>query len=153
MARDPAEHARRLAAKIERDVRNAAGAGVAAALQFFRGRLIETISISANPIRRTDRSGNLYYVAGTPATKGAPIRKLSGRAIQSVTTEMISETEGVLGMSAVSPKGFRYPAYHEIEQPNRSGSGKHKFIAPTVARYKKDLATIIGGKVKVVIEG
>lgn len=159
---DPIARAKKLAELIERDVRNGAGRGLKSALQFFQARLIETMSVSANPIRRPDKNGNLRYIARTKATKGAPIRKLSGIAIKSVNTKMISPLEGVIGIPATSQNGiattsgkngFSYPRYHELDLPGMPGSGQHKFIAPTVAKHRGNLETIIGGAVKVGIEG
>lgn len=153
MAVDPVLKAQQLADQIKKEVEGAAGAGLKAAVEFFKARLIETISVSALPKRARSKTGEIYYRAGEPATPGAPIRKLSGDTVKKTTSAMVSELEGVIGVASRSPNNFRYPEYWEIVDPGKPGSGKHQFIAPTVAKYSGDMAKIVGENVKLVIQG
>lgn len=112
--------------------------------------------------------GPKYPVATTPATPGAPMRVVSGRFEQSLTSEMESEFTALIGSDARAPERgirqlivsfhgvrrvggkFNYPAYHEI--PNYdgySGAGRHQTIGPALVRHMDDLARVIGGEVKV----
>lgn len=138
--------AKALAARISAAVERGAGKGVKAAAAFLTARTKETMSVPAPRRRAADRAGNMRYVATTPATAGAPIRKLSSRARTAQTWMMVTPTKAALGNSARSDKGFNYPRFHEIDEGG--GSGQHQFIKPTFERYKDDVRKIIGGEVK-----
>ena len=136
----PQQQAQVLAQRIQAQVVRAAGKGLMAAAIFLAARVKETMSEPA-PRKRTPGGG---YRATTRATPGAPIRKLSGRARGSVFRRQISDTQVAVGTNAKSDKGFNYPKYHERPMRGQSGSGKHRFIAPTVRQYRAELARIIG---------
>ncbi len=131
-----------LAEKIKLEVVQAASAGLNAGRIFLAARIKETISVPAP--RRQLASGK--YVATVKAIAGAPIRKLSGRARQGVTSRMVGPGVAVVGVIAKSELGFNYPKYHEVPQAG-SGGGKHRFIEPTVKQYMAALKTIISSEV------
>lgn len=146
-----------LAAKIARQVDTSAGKGLDAARRFMTARVKETMSVPAPrravrlpPVGGAKRGAISHYVATTPATAGAPIRKLSSRARTATTSKMLTPRTAVVGVNARAnptrkwPRGFNYPKYHELELPGMVGSGRHKFIAPTVEKYKADAAKICG---------
>lgn len=134
-----------LAYKIRREVILSAGKGLDYARVFLAARLKETMSVSAPRKRVTPAGGGIpYYRATTPATVGAPIRKVSGKAQQSVTSLMVSPVKAVVGVNAKSEKGFNYPKFHEIATPGNVHSGQHKFMEPTVQKYERDLLVIVG---------
>lgn len=150
-----------LAAKIRDQVDRMAGRGLNAARIFMAGRIKETLSVPAPrravrlPVQPGQRKGAIsHYVAVTPATVGAPPRKLSSRLRTSVTSMMVTPKTAVVGTNARAnptrkyPRGFKYDKYHELEQAGMPGSGQHKFIAPTVAQYKRDAALICGRAIR-----
>ncbi len=158
------EKAAALAQKIDRQVKAAAGRGLNSARLFIEGRVKETASVKA-PTRRS-KSGRLY--ATTRATPGAPLRVVSGRFRQSITSEMVSETEAIVGSNARAPVaiqrartiivsvhgvaqqgGFNYPAYHSIDNwHGYAGAGQHKTFQPVFEQYRDQMAIIVGGAVK-----
>ncbi len=161
MAKTPQEQAAELAAKIKRDVEAAAGKGLNAAIRFLASRVKETLSVPAPRRRVKARNGDIYYVATTKATPGAPPRMLSGRMRGSITSQMISALEGAVGSNARAPtgvvakalenlgaiedaQGFNYPRYHEEHD--------HKFLEPTYEKHKADIAKIVGRPVAAVFK-
>jgi hypothetical protein len=148
----PEEKARKLVEKIKQDVIKGAGAGINAALFFYKARVIEALNVVA-PTRKVTINGNITKVATTRALKNAPMRKVTGRAQKSVTSEMRGALAGVVGMNARSDANFNYPKYHEIVDPARIMSGQHQSLIPTYNRYKKEIWTIVGKQVKFQIGG
>ena len=143
-----------LAARIKAQVDAGASKGLAAAASFLTARVKEAMSVPAPRKRVTDRAGNMRYVATTPATAGAPIRKLSSRARTAQTWKMTTPKTAALGNSARGeptrkhPQGFNCPRYHELKLPGMPGSGTHAFIRPTFEKHKDDVKRIIGGEVR-----
>lgn len=129
-----------LAKKIQGEVLRSAGKGLNAARLFLVARIKETISVPAPRKLVSPPGGTPYYRATTPATVGAPIRKLSGRTRSSVTSTMVSETEAEIGTTAKSDKGFNYPRYHEEHD--------HAFLLPTLEKYLKEVGTILGQEIR-----
>ncbi len=146
-----------LAAKIARQVTKGQGKGLQAAAFFGEARVKEAAAVKA-PTRRA-ASGRLY--ATTRATPGAPLRVVSGRFRQSITSQMQSDTEAWIGSNARAPialgrartiivsvhgvtqeGGFLYPKYWEVTNPI------HQTFTPTINKYRRDLAAIVGGHVK-----
>lgn len=105
---------------VKRQVERLAGKGLKQALRFLEARVRETMNV----------------LAAGPATPGAPIRRVSGRARASVWSKVVGPTSAAIGASAVSKSGFPYPMHHERKD--------HPFIKPTVKRYSKELKRIIG---------
>lgn len=135
-----------LAAKIAAQVQKRAGAGVKAAAVFLAARVKEAVSVPAPRKRVVNKLGDIRYVATQRAIPGAPPRKLSGKLRQSVTYELPGVTDklrasAVVGVKARSRNGFNYP--------KRLEKNGHAFLMPTVRKYRKDLAAIIGAKMKV----
>lgn len=147
MAKSAQQKMEELAKKIAQEVVASAGAGLTAGRIFLQARIKETLSTPA-PRRKV----GFGYAATTRATPGAPPRKLSGRLRASVTGKTISPTEEVIGASAKSDDGFDYAKYHEIADPAMLNSGKHRYMQPTVDKYRQDLLTIIGSHIKVEIK-
>jgi hypothetical protein len=144
------DKAKKLADKIKKEVERSAGKGLHAFLLFIEARTKEVLSIPA-PRKIVRPVGKpFYYRALTPATKGAPPRKLSGRLRGSVQIQMTSPTSGVIGASARAapsknyPGGFPYNIYHEIAKPEWLMGGRHKYIHPTLEKYRKEGAKIVG---------
>jgi len=140
MKADPAKVAE-MVRKIKEEVKRAKGAGMRKASFFIRARIKEAISVPA-PRRR---SVNGRYYATTPATPGAPIRKLSGNARRSVTTRYDKRSITV-SVNAKSDTGFSYPRYHEERLAGQPDSGQHPFVRPTIEKYEQEILTIIFGE-------
>ncbi len=153
------QKAAELADKIARQVKKAAGRGLQAASLFAEGRVKEAASVKA-PTRRS-KSGRIYATAR--ATPGAPLRVVSGRFRQSITSQMQSETEAWVGSNARAPiainrarsiivsmagvvqesnQGVNYPYHWEVTNPI------HQTFTPTINKYRNELAVIVGGAVK-----
>ncbi len=121
--------------QIADEAARAAGKGIQAAAIFLTSRIKELISVPAPRVRvlgkRGKAAGILYYRATTPATPGAPPRKLSGTLRQGVTVEMSAD-----GLSATVGAGVPYARRHEF--------GGHAFLRPSLERWQGELAAIIG---------
>lgn len=158
-----------LVARIEREVKKSAGKGLAKAMPFIEARVKEAASVKA-PTRlvKPRDGGKPYLVATTNAVKGRPLRIVSGRFWDSITSYMENETTGVFGSNAradveesseaferifglKAEAGFLYPAFHEIEGDDE-GSGQHKTFQPTIKKYLKEIGIIVGSEVKVALE-
>jgi hypothetical protein len=155
------ERAKKLADKISSQVKRATSKGLGAASIFLVSRVKETLNISAPKVKVIGKTGALagitYYRALTPATAGAPPRKLSGALQKSVVSENRGDNTVVIGTTARSlptrkyPRGINYGKFHEIKGSGKR-SGQHPFVVPTVEKYKKELATIVGLPVKAVFK-
>jgi len=149
----PKKTAAEIAAKIAEQVKRAAGKGLNAARIFLTSRIKEELSVPAPREKVVGHAGEIYYRATTPAIKGAPPRKLSGRLRTSITSKMQSETLAIIGASALGmpskkyPRGFPYPLYHE-EPGHGKGSGKHPFMMSTYHKYRNEVLRILGVEVK-----
>lgn len=141
---NPKQKAKILKQKIRREVKANIGKGINAARFFLVARVKETVSVPAPRRRMPDGS----YRATEPATPGAPVRKLSGRLRMGLSSVLVNENKFAVGSNARSPAGFRYPAYHEVKTPGKPGSGQHKYIAPTVKKYRNELAKILKKNIK-----
>lgn len=151
-----------LASKIDRDVRKAAGRGLDAARFFIEARVKEAARVKA-PTRKVypRNGGQPYLVATTKATPGAPLRVVSGRFAGSITSQMVSTTEALVGASAHAPRafgraysimasmsgvvqqpGFGYPEYWEVTNP------VHQTFTPTLITYSDQMGIIVGRAVK-----
>lgn len=155
------ERAKKLADKISSQVKRATSKGLGAASIFLVSRVKETLNVSAPKIRVVGKSGMLagitYYKALTPATAGAPPRKLSGALQKSLVSENRGDNTVVIGTTARSlpsrkyTRGINYGKFHEIKGRGKK-SGEHPFVVPTVEKYKKELVAIVGLPVKAVFK-
>lgn len=151
-----------LASKIDRQIKKGANKGLDTARLFGLARVVEEASVRAPT--RTSKSGRKY--ATERATPGAALRVVSGRFRESLTSEMVSPFEAIIGSNAhadarsraiivsfhgvVQQGGFSYPAYHEIPGwGGYQGAGKHQTFQPVFAKYMDAMGTIIGSAVKV----
>lgn len=152
--------ARKLKEQIARQLKAGAGKGAEAAVRFLAARIKEAVSVPApkKAIRALPLPGKklgpiLGYRATTPAVKDAPPRVVSGKLRQGLTTKMLSPTKGVVGVHARAvptrkyPAGFNYPKHHELGSKEQWGGGEHRFIKPTVEKYRKELRVLAGAKV------
>ena len=151
----------KLKERIAKELKAGANKGAEAAIRFLAARTRETLNVPApKRIVRDAQGGILYHVATTPAIKGAPPRKLSGRMQKSVKTMMLTPFVAVMGLSARADKvrgsndedGFNYPKFHELGKDERWGGGKHQFIRPTVIKWRKELERILGAAVRMVLK-
>lgn len=99
--------------------------------------LKQIVSVPA-PRKVAKKTGRVY--AATPAVKGAPPRKLTGRGRASLTyrvSEENGEPVGRVGTNVV------YMPVHEL---GKGGSGGlHKFVEPTMRRHAKKYEKILTG--------
>lgn len=156
----PLEQIQRLMVAIHLQVRDGAGKGLNAVRVFLTSRVKEAVSVPApraiirGPGQMGKKGPILGYRATTPATAGAPPRKLSGRLRSSITSKMLSKHLARIGANAKGmpspkhPEGFPYPKYHEMVGLG-PGSGKHPFIRVTAAKYQSEMNTIMGAQVAV----
>lgn len=160
--RSNAEIAALLAAKIAQQVQRGAGKGLQTALTFLAARVRETVSVPAPrkavrgiPGPGKKRGAILYYRATTRAVPGAPPRKLSGKLRQSIWSKMLTPTKGVIGANARgypshgNPRGANYPAILETTKNLRR---RHAFIMPTVVKYRREVAAIMGRELKIALK-
>lgn len=128
--------------QVEREARRLVGRGLVPAGYFLLARVKEAVSVPAPRVRvisgpRSRTPGTPYYRATTPATPGAPPRKLSGWGRSNVNMDF-DRADNVVRVGVSLP----YMGSHE-----RSGS--HPFLRPTLLRYRQQIAAIIGGRVRV----
>lgn len=118
--------------RAKRDLERSIGKGLRAAAIYLKNRVKEAISVPAPRVRFVARDGTAYYRATTPATPGAPPRKLSGRLRASIEYEMDEDKlTARVGTSVV------YGRVHE--------EGVHQFLMPTLVKEQSALMAIIGG--------
>lgn len=128
--------------KVLEQVKKASGKGVDAARLFLVARAKEKASVPAPRKKMPDGS----YRATTKAIPGAPLRKLSGRFRNSITSKKTGTTSFLIGANARAkptrnyPQGFNYPEYHEI------GPGNHKTIVAAINENIENLQIIVGGE-------
>lgn len=159
--RSNAQVAALLAAKIAQQVQRGAGKGLQAAVTFLASRVREAVSVPAPrkairglPLPGKRKGPILYYRATTRAIPGAPPRKLSGKLRQSVWSKMLTPTKAVIGANARGypsrghPRGANYPAILELSHNPRR---RHAFIAPTIRKYRREIAVIMGRELKVAL--
>lgn len=148
--------AKTLAEKIAAEVTRAASKGLNAARIFFEARVRETLSVRApRKVVKGPFGGIKTWRATTPAQHKAPPRMVSGEGRRQFTSRMVNENTAWFGSTARSPrrsgkypKGFPYMRYHEVRQRLFEGSGKHKYVAPTADKYRRELAKIVGRPIK-----
>lgn len=121
--------------EIEREVLKNLGRGLEAGAIFLKARVKETLSVPAPRKRvlgkRGKNAGVYYYRATTPATPGAPPRKLSGRLRSSITHEMSND-----GLTARVGTNVEYAQHLE--------EGGHAYLITTLEANLDNLARIIG---------
>lgn len=110
--------------------------GLTAAAVHLTKRLKEVLSNPAPRRRVTARSGALsgsvYHRAATPATPGAPPRKLTGRLRASVSWEVDSQAlRARVGTNVI------YGAVHEL--------GNHPWLVPTFNTERSALLALVAG--------
>ncbi len=142
------ERAKRLADRIKQEVIRGAGKGLRSAIMFLYARTKEALNVRA-PRRLVHGVSGSHYEATTPATLGAPMRKVSGDAQRLLFYRIVDDQTAIIGMTALSPRGFSYPKHHEVADPEHPSSGQHPSIVPTAQRHLKDLNKIIGGNITV----
>jgi len=92
--------------------------------------LRRTVSVPA-PRKKARKSGRVY--AATPATPGAPPRKLSGRGRAGIAWKLLTNPlAGVVGVNVL------YMPRHEREG--------HPWVAPTLRRERGRLDAILRGE-------
>jgi hypothetical protein len=126
----------------------AAKSGLEKGKDFLVARVKETVGVPAGPQRRA--SGGRFtsgFRAVTPATVGAPPRKVTGNLQAKVEGSVVGRSIRIFSR-ARSKRGFPYGVYHEAKQAGRPGSGKHPYVAPTIKRFKEQLRAIIGNGFK-----
>lgn len=114
-----------------KEVRQAAGKGLAAGAGFLAGRVRELLSTPAPRARTLSRTGVRSYRASTPATAGAPPRKLSGRLRAGQTYE-------------VSSDGTRARVGSNVIYARRLEKEGHPYLSVALQRWLSELGTIIG---------
>lgn len=121
--------------QIEQEVAASIGKGIRAAAIFLTARIKEELSVAA-PRKavvgsRGLRAGVRYYRATTPATKGAPPRKLSGRLRSSIGYSMADD-------------GLRARVGTNVVYAPRLEFGGHPFLQTIIDRHADDVLKIIG---------
>ena len=106
-------------------------------------RLLQATNFLADKVRVEI---SIPYVPGTKTPIGKPVRKRTGNLYRKVQVIKVSETICKITANARS-KNFWYGKYHELPNPRYRMSGKHPFLRPTAAKYRQNVAFILGGRV------
>ncbi|VTS05309.1 hypothetical protein [Tuwongella immobilis] len=117
--------------QIAEEVERAAGRGLTAAAIFLSGRIKEVVSVPAPRKRVKTKRGGIAYRAATPATPGAPPRKLTGRLRASIGYEV-----------AVDGKVARVGT--NMIYARRLIATNHDFLTNVLALEAPNLAQIVG---------
>lgn len=124
---DPTDNSAKIAAEVKRK----ASLGLKAATIFLSSRIKEILSVPAPRKLVKPKYGAPYYRATTPATPGAPPRKLSGQLRRSIAWEMRqSDTVGRVGTNMVYAR--------------RLEAQGHRFLTLAVEMYQNEIKTIMG---------
>lgn len=119
------------AAKVAAEVKRRAGQGLKAATIFLSSRIKEILSVPAPRVLVKPKFGAPYYRATTPATPGAPPRKLSGQLRRSIAWETRqADTVGRVGTNMVYAR--------------RLEAQGHRFLTLAVEMYQNDIKAIMG---------
>lgn len=145
------EKAKAFAKKLRADLEAKKARGLKAAQIYLVGEIKQTLNVPApkKMFRRAD--GSVGYRATTPAQLGAPPRKLSGD-LQKGVSGTVEDDQIIINVMAKAypskrhPQGFNYAKYHEKVNPAQLGSGKHKYVEPTIDRCLKRMMAIIKEK-------
>lgn len=127
MANSPVDNSAKIAAEVKRR----ASQGLKAATIFLSARVRELISVPAPRKLMKPKGGVPYYRATTPATPGAPPRKLSGQLRRSIAWEMRqNETIGRVGTNMVYGRALEAQG--------------HRYLTLAVDMYQNEIKTIMG---------
>lgn len=119
------------AAKVAAEVKRRAGQGLKAATIFLSSRIKEILSVPAPRVLVKPKFGAPYYRATTPATPGAPPRKLSGQLRRSIAWEMRqNDTVGRVGTNMI------YGRRLEVQG--------HRYLTLAVDMYQNEIKAIMG---------
>lgn len=143
--------------QIYEECKKKAGKGLEAGARFYNNRLKEVLSVPAPralikagkqyKVNFTTRKGKSvsftatasqnFYRATTPATKGAPPRKLSGR-LRAAQQVDFNETANVARV------GSNVEYARDLELGKTKGAPMHKFLLPTLVTNLGGIAVVIG---------
>lgn len=117
--------------QIIREVQARAKKGLKAATIWVSGKVKEILSVPAPRALVKPRFGAPYYRATSPATPGAPPRKLSGQLRRSIAWEMRNnDTVGRIGTNMVYGR--------KLEEMN------HPYLSLALQTYGNEIKTIMG---------
>lgn len=122
--------------QVQAEAERLAGRGVHAAARLYGNLVRQTLSVPAPRRRvisgpRSRHPGTIYYVATTPATPGAPPRKLSGRLRASIGVDFDAPNN-----VARVGTNVKYGRVHEL--------GNHPWLVPTLRNNLAALEKVAG---------
>ena len=124
---------------LQAEINKARGKGAYAAGLYVKKRIMEKLSAPAPRKRVLSAKGVNYYRATTPAVKGAPPRKLSGRLRSSIAVEKTPEGGVRVGSNVL------YAHVHEF--------GSHPFLVETIEECMPAILEIVGDQITGGIAG
>ncbi len=125
--------------QVQKECDRLVGRGIETMARMYANLVRQTLSIPAPRRRavagqRSRNPGTIYYVATTPATKGAPPRKLSGRLRASIAVDFnASINVARVGTNVI------YGRVHE--------EGDHAWLLPTLETNRMGLQQILGQEI------
>jgi phage gpG-like protein len=119
-----------------RQIHDTTARRIEAGLILIQNEAKTVLSVAAPRTRVKSAKGVMYYRATTPATKGAPPRKLSGRLRASVGREMDRQgLKGRVGTNVI------YGRVHEFRD--------HKWLSVAIKNLGSRLEQVLGSDVSV----
>ena len=123
--------------EVEREVQALAGRGLAAAGRYLANEIRRVVSVPAPYVMVRPRSGGQPYPrATTPATPGAPPRKLTGRLRAAVGSWQPDDATVRVGVQRVV-----------YARPLETWMG-HPYLVPTLRANLENLSRIVGQAVQ-----
>lgn len=147
MARSNKDVSKRVAADIKKRTDKAIARALEKMRKIMIAELKKTVGVTAKGARRRGKGGQ--WRAVTPATVGAPPRKITGEGQRLVYAEVSKSGKSLKLGSSAENKGFFYMSYHDSRSKGFGpGAGKHPWIGPTVKRMIPVNAAVLAQEMK-----
>lgn len=113
------------------------------AAEFIAQKVRKELSVQAPLVGYIGRNGVYKVRAATPATPGAPPRRVTGALQDSIRPTLIDGRPSIIA-DVRSERGFLYGLYHEIIGfGGYAGAGRHPYYKVVLAKYRSEIEAIL----------